>query len=336
MLCLGDANNSFRGAGFPGRYDDAARAAAEVLLSALEPVASTERLVITPPSTQSRTLNPMVRATSGGGDPDFLRALVESLPAAAFVIDTDGNVQFATRAAADLVECAPDDLVGRSVLEFVDEDTAWAYAAAVAMAGDHPNVVMGPMRIIVVAGEGRSKPADLWATNRLDDPDVNGIVCLLTAETTAVGLADAIGAVANDADFPTVATRVVRAMQGHPTVAQAVLLSAGPSGFRTVASSRDDLPETVAGGPWDDALFVGCSSGGRHARRATARDRQPPGDAASRRYGSNRSATSAQPPRGVLVLWREHPGRPTPNELNAVHQAAAILTLAWERHESKA
>ena len=25
-----------------------------------------------------------------------------------------------------------------------------------------------------------------------------------------------------------------------------------------------------------------------------------------------------------------------PNELNAVHQAAAILTLAWERHESKA
>ncbi len=42
------------------------------------------------------------------------------------------------------------------------------------------------------------------------------------------------------------------------------------------------------------------------------------------------------PPRGVLVLWREHPGLPTPNELNAVHQAAAILTLAWERHESKA
>jgi AcrR family transcriptional regulator len=36
LLCLGDANNSFRGTGFPGRYDDAARAAAEVLLSALE------------------------------------------------------------------------------------------------------------------------------------------------------------------------------------------------------------------------------------------------------------------------------------------------------------
>ncbi len=37
LLCLGDANNSFRAAGFPGRYDEAARAAAEVLLSSLEP-----------------------------------------------------------------------------------------------------------------------------------------------------------------------------------------------------------------------------------------------------------------------------------------------------------
>ena len=231
LLCLGDANNSFRAAGFPGTIRRRGSRRGRGPARGARARTSTERLVITPPSTQSRTLNPMVRATSGGGDPDFLRALVESLPAAAFVIDTDGNVQFATRAAADLVECAPDALVGRSVLEFVDEDTAWAYAAAVAMAGDHPNVVMGPMRIIVVAGDGRSKPADLWATNRLDDPDVNGIVCLLTAETTAVGLADAIGAVANDADFPTVATRVVRAMQGHPTVAEAVLLSAGPSGF---------------------------------------------------------------------------------------------------------
>jgi hypothetical protein len=40
------------------------------------------------------------------------------------------------------------------------------------------------------------------------------------------------------------------------------------------------------------------------------------------------------PPRGVLVLWRDHAGRPTPNELNAVHQAAAILALAWARHDA--
>ncbi len=36
LLCLGDANNSFRAAGFPGKYNEAARAAAEILLAALE------------------------------------------------------------------------------------------------------------------------------------------------------------------------------------------------------------------------------------------------------------------------------------------------------------
>ena len=40
------------------------------------------------------------------------------------------------------------------------------------------------------------------------------------------------------------------------------------------------------------------------------------------------------PARGVLVIWRDTAGRPTPNELNAVHQAAAILSLAWDRHDS--
>lgn len=36
LVCLGDANNSFRAVGFPRRYDEQARAAAEVLLAELD------------------------------------------------------------------------------------------------------------------------------------------------------------------------------------------------------------------------------------------------------------------------------------------------------------
>jgi hypothetical protein len=276
----------------------------------------------------------MPSATSGGGQPDFLAALVDALPAGAFVIDTDGNVRFASQAAADLVDRAPQDLIGHSVLEFVDEDTAWAYAAAVAMAGDYPQVVLGPMRITIRTTNGRQRSADLWAMNRLDDPVVQGIVCLLTPETTAVGLAEAVNAVANDADFSTVAARVVRAMQGHPTVADAVLLSAGPSGFRPVATSTDDLPAIRAGGPWDAAVATGVR------QLAESVDDLPADLAAEARARGFETVwvepigAGDPPARGALVLWRAHAGRPTPNELNAVHQAAAILSLAWDRHDS--
>ena len=285
--------------------------------------------------TTPRTIGAMVPAMSGGGQPDFLRALVESLPAAAFVIDTEGTVRYATTAAAELVERAPEELVGHSVLEFVDEDTAWAYAAAVAMAGDHPDQVMGPMRVTIVTSTGATRSADLWATNRSSDPAVQGIVCLLTAETTAVGLAEAVTALANDADFPTVTARVVRAMRGHPTVADAVLLSAGPSGFRPVAATREDLPAPVADGPWDVALSTGVR------QVCDTIDELPDAvraDAAQRGFATvwAEPIGSAGTPRGVLVLWRDHPGRPTPNELNAVHQGAAIIRLAWDRHEALA
>jgi len=276
----------------------------------------------------------MPSAASGGGEPDFLSALVDALPAGAFVIDTDGNVRFATRAAGALVDAEPDELVGRSVLEFVDEDTAWAYAAAVAMAGDHPHVVMGPMRITIVGKGGRRSNADLWAMNRLEDPVIGGIVCLLTPETTAVGLAEAVNAVANDAPLTTVAARVVRAMQGHPTTAAAVLLARGPSGYRPVAEPEGALPAVLDGGPWDRAMDTGV-------RQLAATVDELPADIArdARAHGFETVwvepvGAAEAPPRGVLVLWRDHAGRPTPNELNAVHQGSAILALAWDRHDS--
>jgi hypothetical protein len=297
----------------------------------------------------------MVRGASGGAEPEvvatglpadrsgpqFLGALVEALPAAAFVIDADGYIRFATSAAADLVGGGPGALVGRSVLEFVDEDTAWAYAAAVAMAGDYPDVVTGPMRITIVGREGQTRAADLWAANHLDDPDVGGIVCLLTPETTAVGLAEAVNLVSNDGDFASVAGRVVRAMSGHPTVGEAALVSVGPSGFRRVAASSDALPDEVAGGPWDVVQQTGVRQ-----MLDTLAD-WPTEGAWSEALAQARSAgfetvwvepvgAVGEPVRGALVVWRDHPGRPTPNELNAVHQAAAIVALAWERHESRA
>jgi hypothetical protein len=264
-------------------------------------------------------------------DAAFAARLVESLPAAAFVIDSSGTIVFASPETAALVERDASELIGQSVLSYVDEDTAWAYAAAVAMASDFGHVVLGPLRITLVTASGEHRSADLWATNRLDDDVLGGIVCLLTPATVAMGLSEAMVSLAGDVGFETVAGRVVRAVQGHPTTARAALLAVGPSGFTVVAASDERLPAMTGPGPWDDVVTSGV--------RFLAHDLDDvPAPVATAARAAGCATVWVEPvggeqPRGVLVLWRSEPGRPTPNELNAVHQAAAILTIAWERHE---
>jgi hypothetical protein len=269
-------------------------------------------------------------------DVAFLARLVESLPAGTIVIDQVGIVRFATREAAALVEQQPADLVGQSVLTMVDHDTAWAYAAAVAMAGDFTDVVTGPLRVTVVGRSGRQRSADLWALNRLDDPVLSGIVCILTPATAAVALGEAVSAIATDAPFTAVVGHVVRAMAGHPTTAEAVLLASGSSGFRAVGDQRDELPDPALDGPWAIAVETGVRQLIENV------DELPPALAADARE-KGFSAVWAEPvgagqgsPIGALVLWRTDPGRPTPNELNIMFQGATILTMAWQRHENLA
>lgn len=261
---------------------------------------------------------------------EYLGAVVGALPGGVFVIDDGGTIRFATPEAASLVDRKPDELVGHSVLEYVDEETAWAYAAAVAMAGDYTDVVVGPLRVMVVSSTGVRRSADLWAMNRLDDPVLQGIVCLLTPETAALGLGEAVMAIAAKAPFVTVVTRVVRAMGGHPTVARAAVLSTGPTGLRLVGdTATGDLPDMSGPGPWLDAAATGV-------RHLAASLEDLPDEVALKAGALGYQTAWAEPigrvgdpPKGVLVLWRRTRGRPSPNELNAMHQAAAILTMAW-------
>lgn len=263
---------------------------------------------------------------------DFLSRLIESLPAATFVIDGAGIVRFATREAAALVEREAEDLVGESVLSFVDEGTAWAYAAAVAMASDFGHVVLGPLRIAFVTASGASRAADLWAINQLDDPVIQGIVCILTPETAAMGLSEAITSLVGNAPFATVASRVVRAMHGHPTVARAGLLATGSSGMRVVAAS-DGLPDMSGEGPWHEAVRTGVRQLADNLDELPAPLAGAARDAGFATVWVEPVSTGELPARGALVLWRVDTGRPTPNELNVMHQGAAVLALAWERHD---
>ncbi|MBI2706213.1 MAG: PAS domain-containing protein [Actinobacteria bacterium] len=260
-------------------------------------------------------------------DAAYAERVLGALPGAVFVIDGVGRVKFATAPAAALVERTPGELVGMSVLEFVSEESAWMYAAAVAMATDYADVITGPLRVTFTAG-GEERRVDVWATNRLDDPGIEGIVCLVNAETAAVWLGEAMEAAGTGAPPSTIASRVVTAMRGHPVAADAIVLSPTPDGLGPVVPTKLDRRLYRGRGPWHETLATGSR---RHV------------DAADLGADLQQAATTAgyealwvEPVLGrdsqviaVLLLWKARPGGPSPNQLSSIHQAAAILRLCW-------
>lgn len=262
----------------------------------------------------------------------WLRGVLGAMPGGIFVVDGMGMVSFASRVAADTVAATPEEVVGTSVLQWVSEDTAWAYAAAIAMADDYADVIIGPLRVTLRTQDGRDRYADLWAENHLEDPEIAGIVCLLTAETAAVWLGDAIESLAKGADRAEVAAHVVTAMRGHPVTSDAVLLDL--SGPEPAILGATTVPhELVAGteGPWWRAEASGVRS--LDADLSTLSE---PARAAAEAAGYR--AVWAEPvptddgSSVVLVLWRRSGGNPSPNELNSMFQGASILSLAWRVH----
>jgi hypothetical protein len=268
--------------------------------------------------------------------------VLDALPGAAFVIDPVGTILFTTDHAAAIVGRHPQDLVGESVLTFVDSESAWAYASAVAMATDYPATYTGPLRIKLVDAHGDPRHADLWAHNRLDDPDIGGIVCLLTEETAAVGLAEAIAALAGGDPLDEVISLTIRATFGHPVVAHTAAVLRTGTGVRWLAGadvaassglpgSADVAPGDEPAGPWSGVLDAGVR------RLFPDLDSLPPELATLARMNGYAAlwiepvigpSGPAGPAPAALVLWRGRPGNPSPNQLNSIHQAAGIVGLA--------
>jgi hypothetical protein len=155
-------------------------------------------------------------------------------------------------------------------------------------------------------------------------------VCLLTEETTAVGLGEAIEAVAGGEPLETVAARVTRALEGHPVVAVPAFVIPTENGF--VGFGPHTVPAAVY--RTNPAVHDAVTSGVRmlfpdldglvpHVADACR-------DAGYRALWIEPVLTADRPSPGALVLGRRQPGNPSPNQLNSIHQAAAILAVGYK------
>ncbi len=257
--------------------------------------------------------------------------VLAALPASVLVLDPVGTVLYATAQTAALVGVPLDEFIGSSVLQYVTEDFAWVYAASVAMADDYAGVTMGPLRIAFKGPDGTVRSADLWAENRFDDPEIGGIVCLITNESAAVSLGEAVEAFALSASVDDVARHVVRAMRGAPVMGDAVLVEVGDHTCRVVGDT-DVPPSCVADdGPWRTAIDTDI-------RQLHPDLTQLSPDVAAAAAAAGYAAVWAEPVQLgeltaplALTIWRRRPGNPSPNQLTHIHQGTSIIAAAWSR-----
>lgn len=265
--------------------------------------------------------------------------MLDEQPATVFVIDEVGTITAASRRAADLVERPLDEVVGSSVLEYVDPDATWAYAAAMsfAMSDDYADTLGGPVRIDVHTATGRRVPVELWTTNRLDAATgPTGVVCLLTPANAALGIAEAVAALADRAPATEVADAACRALAGFPVIADAAVVvpsvvDGTGTGWRMLAGVGVPSP-LVDGTVGDGSLRHVVATGERVLFEGID---AVPDLAREVLEGAGHQALWLEPvglaegsADGVLVVARRHRGEPTPNELSYVHQAAAVVALA--------
>ena len=110
------------------------------------------------------------------------RRLLDEMPTALLVVDPNGVISWANRAALRLVGATPEDGIGVSMLEFVHpEDRDWLVTAFLGMVAARGNErgdgnPWMSLNFQALHRDGSSIPIELTGAGAVDDPMVKGII----------------------------------------------------------------------------------------------------------------------------------------------------------------
>jgi diguanylate cyclase (GGDEF)-like protein/PAS domain S-box-containing protein len=282
--------------------------------------------------------------TIGRGVPtDSLKAplyerLLESLPAVLCTLDTDGTVTFVAGGVEEFVGMPAESILGRRITEFLRPEDAGGASDIVGIAsGLEPGVAMGPLRVVYQHASGYLKVTEVWTVNRLDDPAIGGIECLLLFESAHTRFDDVLASMAEghpvDQTLPTLAG----ALSGYPVLSPSMFVESTPSGsIFHVPPDTPHLPGPGLRGPWDEVFTTGISTKLDDFSTLPPETREE-----AERVGFQ--AVWAYPVyvalehrlAAVLVVWREQRGLPSFNQRRHIERAVTIASLACGRRLSE-
>ena len=285
-------------------------------------------------------------ASSGPAIDQFL--LNEHLPLGVLVVDATGIIRHTNRRATALTGYQRDEVLGRSIAEFVHPDDLEFLITSLAFAAHYDDAVMGPSRVRFRHRDGEARWTEYWAYECPESFGFEGYIVTMSPESVTDNLANAAFQIASDQPLAACLASLARAITSYPLVATGSML------VRT-----DRLPDPGLGGSSDERLtLVGHWPA---ALLPHAMDRSLPwhevfldaeprdievatlpeplgtlaADDGFRSVWVRPIVTRQSTVAAVLVAWRYEPGQVSPNQERHLDEVVGLARLAFDNDEHR-
>ena len=275
--------------------------------------------------------------------------LNEHLPLGVLVIDSVGEIRHVNRRAMALTGYSRDDIVGRSIVDFVEPDDLEFLIASLAFAEHYDDAVMGPSRVRFRHRDGEARWTEYWAYECPPTFGFAGYIVTMSPESVTDNLANAAYQIASDQPLATCLTSLARAVTSYPLVATGTMIVRSDRlGDTDSIATGGDASLTLIGHwpaavlpyvldrslPWHDVFLDG------EQRDIDVDDLPEPVRTAAAGAGFRsiwmrpvitRQSTVA----AAFVAWRYEPGYASPNQERHLHEVVGLARLAFDNDEHR-
>lgn len=276
--------------------------------------------------------------------------LNEHLPLGVLVVDTSGVVRHVNRRATALTGYAADEVMGRSIVDFIEPADVDFLVASLTFAAHYDDAVMGPSRVRFRHRDGEARWTEYWAYDCPESFGFAGYIVTMTPESVTDNLANAAYQIASDQPLATCLGSLARAVTSYPLVATGTMIvradRLNDAGTRSRSSSESRLslighwPAAVLpyvtdrAMPWHDVFDTG-EARDLSVDRLPEPARAAAADAGYRSIWVRPVITRQSSVAAALVAWRYEPGEASPNQDRHLDEVVGLARLAFDNDEHR-
>jgi diguanylate cyclase (GGDEF)-like protein/PAS domain S-box-containing protein len=276
--------------------------------------------------------------------------LNEHLPLGVLVVDKLGVVRHVNRRATSLTGYAADEVMGRSIVEFIEPADVDFLISSLTFAAHDDDAVMGPSRVRFRHRDGEIRWTEYWACDCPPSFGFEGYIVTITPESVTDNLANAAFQIASDRPLPECLGELARAVTSYPLVATGTMvvradrLSDAGTRNRSASESRLSLighwPSAVVpyvsarAMPWHDVFDTG-ESRDLEVDELPEPVREAAIEAGYRSIWVRPVTTRQSTVAAALVAWRYEAGAASPNQERHLDEVVGLARLAFDNDEHR-